>query len=115
MFTHTLFRYKELPLLFLFILVIKTYDTTKWNHICHSSFEYEEKNYTFVFNEDMLISCVNDSCNIEQSYNKNIMIYYSDIDMYNTLKDNAICFTDNYLRIPYCIVLTTLISLMLSR
>ena len=116
MFTHTLFKYMEVPLLLSFILIIWKYDTTKWNHICHSSFELEKINYTFVFNENMIISCLNDLCNIEHlNYTNEITYKVLDNDNYNILKKNTICFDDNYLKIPYCIVLTTLIGLMLIR
>ena len=116
MFMHILFRYRELPLLFLFILVNWAYDTTKWNNICHSSFELKQKNYTFVFNENMIISCVNEVCNMKQ-LNHTTKITYDDLDdyKYNILKNNTICFDDNYLKIPYCILVTILTILMLIR
>ena len=74
----------------------------------------KQKNYTFVFNENMIISCVNEVCNMKQ-LNHTELTYEGLEEKYNILLNNTICYDDNYMRFPFCVVCMILICLMFSR
>ena len=89
---------------------------TKWNSICYSSFEFDNKNYTYVYNKNFSIGCANNFCEIQYFYDT-VPEYIPEEGniFYDELMKHSLCFTDNYLRVPYLVTCFILIGLICTR